>query len=309
MVKIPEKVDDWSIGTITDLLHEGYDENSILEFKLSVNPEGNRISKTACAFANTNGGFLLIGIDGERKKNYHERIVGIEDSDQLKRQILDHINNIQPQIPTEHLQFRKNNIQLPNGKVIVILQIIRSYLGPHQFEYIFYKRLPDGNSPMGAVEVSSLIINSQKNRSLFNLLMTELGVIRANYERAKISLENKQIDEALTQCGLTTNNSTQHFLYNQAFLYGDDFQNEIRQIVEISLKLSYDINEAYEEAIERKDTPEFKEFIKSNNYQSVEEYMQKFIGGFIELVLTSINEVERISGYNVVEPRNLMDFK
>ena len=53
MVKIPDDLDDWTLGTITDILHEGYEESEILEFKRDLNSESERIGKVACAFANS----------------------------------------------------------------------------------------------------------------------------------------------------------------------------------------------------------------------------------------------------------------
>ena len=34
MVNLPKNIDDWTIGTITDILHEGYFETNTLEFKV-----------------------------------------------------------------------------------------------------------------------------------------------------------------------------------------------------------------------------------------------------------------------------------
>ena len=84
MVNIPPSVDDWTLGTITDLLNEGYDEDVQLEFKSEVNDTTEKIPKTACAFANTIGGFIVLGVDNDRTKdlNIMQRICGIDDSDE-----------------------------------------------------------------------------------------------------------------------------------------------------------------------------------------------------------------------------------
>ena len=96
MVKIPENLEEWSLGTITDILHEGYEESESLELKKDPFSENERIGKVACAFANTKGGIIIIGIDPERKKDLHERIIGLDESDQLKRTIVDQLKNVRP---------------------------------------------------------------------------------------------------------------------------------------------------------------------------------------------------------------------
>lgn len=306
MVKIPQYVDEWTIGMITDLLHQGYDESQILEFKESINQEGDRIAKTVCAFTNTNGGYIIFGIDSDRKKNYHERIIGVENTDQLKRQIIDKINNIQPHIPSEFLQFKKNNIPISNGNVVVILQVFRSSVGPHQYEHKFYKRLPDGNDPMNADEVKSIVINLQKNFTLFNLMLNEFGIIKDNYERAKELLDKDLIHDALTQCELTSLNSSQHFLYNQSYLYAPELQNLIQEIVNITQKLSYDIGRIYEENEEKNDDV-FQQFLKQNNVKSWDEFMKILIQKLLDIILNDLDHFEKISGYKIPLPKQIVD--
>ena len=309
MVNIPKHVDEWTIGVITDLLHQGYDESQTLEFKKSVNQESDRIAKTVCAFANTNGGFLIFGIDADRQKNYHERIVGVQNTDQLKRQIIDKINNLQPHIPSGFLQFKKNNIHLPNDNVIVILQVLRSIMGPHQYEYKFYKRLPDGNESMNADEIKDLVINLQKNSSLFNLMVNELGAVKANYERAKNLLSKNRLQPAITQCELTSTDSIQHFLYHQSYLYPVKLQNLIQDVIAIAQKLSYDVGRVYEdgEGVVDENNSEFKEFLRKNNAKSLEELIKNIVQDMVEILLNDLDQFEKITGHTIPPPRNIVD--
>ena len=308
MVDIPRHVDEWSIGKITDLIHEGYDENQTLEFKKSVNPEGHRIATTACTFANTMGGYLIFGIDSDRSKNYQERLVGVDNVDQTKRQIIDKINQINPHIPVQNLQFKKNNIILPNGKVIIILQISNSFAAPHQFEHKFYKRLPDGNEPMTATEVKNVVINSQKNRRLYNLMVNELGVMLANYEQSLILLDKNLTADAIMQCELTANDSLQHFLYNQSVFYSNEFQNLIEEIFHISQKLSYGFGRVYDN-LELKDDKEYKEFLERNNTKSSDELMKRQVGNMLNIILNDLDQFEKITGQKLPAPRDLSDTK
>lgn len=307
MVNIPGTADEWTLGTITDLLHDGYDESQTLEYKSSINPDGDRIGKTSCAFANTHGGFIIFGIDGDRKKNYHERIIGLDNSDQLKRQILDQINNIKPNLPLECIQFKKNNIHLPNGKVVIILRILPSDTGPHQFNNIFYKRLPDGNEPFSADEIINKIIETRKNSTLFNLLLSEAGVIRNTLKSAQIALEQNDVKNALTNCELISNDALHHFLYNQSFLYSDEFQHCLYTLVSATQKLSYDIGKAFDDIIEKEDTPEIKQLLANNNVKSADEFMKQYVQHIIKIALSSLDTLEKIINYKIPEPVNLFD--
>ena len=269
MVKIPDNVDDWTIGTITDLLHEGYDENHTLEFKREVNPDGDRIGRTACAFANTMGGFIILGIDPAKEKEMYERIIGLDNSDQLKSSILNQINNIKPNIPTSNLIFKKNNINLKNGRIIIILDIRPSVSLIHQFNDIFYKRLPDGNKPMEVdaknkiistrqhhlLEVDAIvnkIISTRQHHLLFNLLLVEGGLIRNNLNFAKAELDKNNIDEALIPFEFLKNDSFHHFLYNQAYLSTPEVQQCIYTIVDMTEKLTFGVARIFEQMKEKK---------------------------------------------------------
>jgi len=305
-MELPQSVDEWTLGTITDLLHEGYDENQFLEFKKLINPNSERIGKTVCAFANSAGGTLVIGIDSDRKKNYHERIIGLENNDQLKRQILDHINNIKPNIPAENLQFKKNNIFLQDGNVVIVLQISPSISQIHQYEHIFYKRLPDGNHPMEVEEILNKILSSRQNYTLFNLLLIEGGVIRGMVNVAKEGLARNDLDYAITQFELIPNDAFLHFLYNQAHLHSIEIQNCIYSIVEISKKLSYDVGRIFDDEKETKRKLSSEEK-KQYDVSTTEEFLKKFVESMADLLLEDLNKFESLTKSKLTPPRNLLD--
>ena len=293
MIKIPDNVDDCTIGTITDLLHEGYDENHILEFKREVNPDGDRIGRTACAFANTMGGYIILGIDPAKEKEIHERIIGLDNSDQLKSSILNQINNIKPNIPTQNLIFKKNNINLKNGKIIIILTIEPSVSLIHQFNDIFYKRLPDGNKPMEVDEIVNKIISTRQHQLLFNLLLVEGGLIRDNLNFAKAELGKNNIDEALIQFEFLKNDSFHHFLYNQAYLSAPEVQQCIYTIVDTTEKLTLGIARIFKQMEEKKIFT--KEYLAEKNVDTEEEYMKKIALHQIDAVLSNLELFERLT--------------
>jgi len=240
MIEIPENVEDWTYGKIVDLVNEGYDENNILEIKKDVNSDSNRFAETVCAFANTNGGTILFGIDNNRIKPLHltDRIHGLDDSDQLKRNIVDKIKHIQPSIPIKDLIFRKTNIKIPNKKVIVILKVQSSSSKPHQYHHIFRKRLSDGNDPMSVEEIKNQILTSSKQQHNEILLMIELGMIKSFLEKSKQALLDKQYNLGVEILGDQDLTSTIHFQHNLAYLYSSEVPHELNRIIDNIEKLS-----------------------------------------------------------------------
>ena len=63
---IPRALTDWDYETIKDLTTTSYLETDTFEFKLAMKSRDptidGRIKETACAFANTNGGFIIFGV-------------------------------------------------------------------------------------------------------------------------------------------------------------------------------------------------------------------------------------------------------
>jgi predicted HTH transcriptional regulator len=76
---IPANLAQWNFDTIKDLVDRGYLESDEFDFKLAMknlNPViDNKIIETSCAFANTDGGFIIFGVK-DMDKNTDDRIVG-----------------------------------------------------------------------------------------------------------------------------------------------------------------------------------------------------------------------------------------
>lgn len=227
MVTIPPNVNEWSRGLLIDLLEEGYDENNFLEFKSKINTETKKIPITACAFANTTGGFLVFGIDNDKgkKKTMEDRLIGLEDSDQLKSQINNQLQNIRPNISIEDIIFRDANIRLPDGNVIVILKVEKSRVGPHQYDHIFYKRGPNGNIPMEIDEIKEAILHSKKSENMLTMLSNEGANLIDTLKGIQILFENRKFERAFLQINNIVYDSFIHFVYHFSYLYNDKIQD------------------------------------------------------------------------------------
>jgi len=233
MKKIPENIEEWSLGVITDLIHEGYEESEQLEFKGEINSQSERIGKTCCAYANTGDGVIVFGVDDDRSKSLQIRLHGLEESNQLKRKIVDQIKNIKPPIPLKHLIFKSNNIKAGiEGRVFIVLKILRSNEGPHQYQNIFYKRISDGNEPMTFEEISNQIIESRRNDRILTMIMSEAGLIDAYLKMMKASIKKNFFEIALNTGLEISVDSFSYFLYNQAYLYSFEIHVSTSRLIE-----------------------------------------------------------------------------
>jgi len=229
MIKFPENLEDWTRGFLIDLIDIGYDENLKIEFKSQINEQTKKIPTTTCAFANTGRGFLVFGIDNDRKKKLstNKRLIGLEDSDDLKSKIENQIRTIKPSLPTECYEFKESNIKLPNGKVVVVLKIEKSNDGPHQFEDRFWKRVANGNAIMKVAEIKKSIIKSRQLERILFLLQHEEKYIMDIVEAMKIMLEHKDTTRALSYVKHLTFGTFKYFLYDYANYYSKNVQETV----------------------------------------------------------------------------------
>lgn len=130
------------------------EESLILDYKKEMINEKD-IVKHITAFSNTNGGFLVFGVDATKRGGYPKDIPGIETSVDVERleQII--LSNIRPRIG---VQF-SNKIDIPNSDRICLIICIpegqnRPYYDMKSHRY--YKRYNYEATPMDEHEVESL---------------------------------------------------------------------------------------------------------------------------------------------------------
>src|SRR4051812_40395704 len=81
-MKIPERLEDWNLTAIKNILKAGVFELDVFDFKECLPPSSDdkgkhRLRKSIAGFANSGGGFLIFGIKDDRSLNLNDRIVGI----------------------------------------------------------------------------------------------------------------------------------------------------------------------------------------------------------------------------------------
>jgi len=127
-------------------------ESQILDYKKQL-LEDSKLLEEVSAFANTQGGFIIFGVEETGRGGYPKEITGISKS-QINKERMEQVilGNIQPRL---NVKIQEIEHQDPS-KAIIVVQIPNSYLKPHMHGRYnkFYKRYEFEAIPMTEIEVS-----------------------------------------------------------------------------------------------------------------------------------------------------------
>ena len=178
-------------------LFEGYR----LDFKRDIGKKAKEVAKDVSSFANTNGGFLIYGIDDDE----NQTIVGIE-SIVNNRNVVEWFNqavsgNVMPDI----FYKEPHCIKIPGGdRVLMIVEIPESSRKPHMLsdDHRYYIRVNDSSRAAKHHEVRDMFSYSRERKSDFEKFYKERNLdvgaemfgltplssqIHRSYERINVS--------------------------------------------------------------------------------------------------------------------------
>ena len=166
---------DCSLEDIRVMLdNPDYRESEYLDFKrnfafLEMEKGKQRDEKVSefrsdvCAFANSDGGYLIFGI-GEEKGVAHE-LIGIDipddNTDKFELDRKNNLNSISPQIPPVQFKFLK----MDAGKYIVIIHVQHDFFAPYihlenESNYKIYRRVGNGKKSASYMEIKNMFTQS-----------------------------------------------------------------------------------------------------------------------------------------------------
>ncbi len=181
-MKIPAAVGEWSFDTTDKLAREGYLETDSYDFKTELasrDPNhSKRLTATACAFANTRGGFIVFGVK-DLGSSDEDRVKGIAPDSDLAKDFGDKIRGASPNI---HFDFSNPPIPLKGtDRVLFVVHIPPSADSPHITpEGFFYYRTNEGNKLMSYEQIRDGFLRYEEKRTKIKLLYIELITIEAD---------------------------------------------------------------------------------------------------------------------------------
>lgn len=130
------------------------------ELKIETGDDKKEFLNDVVSFANTDGGYLIFGIKEENKKPIELKPISIDNIDKLEQkinQIVLENSNIEPRI--KHIL---KSIELDNGKYILVLEVIKTFNGPHRSNKTkFYARNSAGKYELSVMELKNAFLSSE----------------------------------------------------------------------------------------------------------------------------------------------------
>jgi predicted HTH transcriptional regulator len=182
---IPTALSDWSLAILLELLERHVFEDEQFDFKEALpdprdDKAKDRLRKTCCAFANTEGGFLVFGIANATSLPARDRLVGLVASLDFPEHFGNFSLSCTPSVPWA---FQNPPLKLENGRLIHIVRILKSWRAPHsvgntEIGWVFPKRTNKGNEAMNMDEIRSAFLGLYEKRLKLQLLKSEISTIR-----------------------------------------------------------------------------------------------------------------------------------
>ena len=164
---LPTDLKDWSISTINSLVSLKYPESDTLDFKEEV----SELEKDICGFANSSGGFLVLGIRG---KDRAEEKKPFGDEHAITQQVTGKLALIEPTPVTA-----SKTISEEEG-CYIILKIINA---EHRKPFIvknkgsFYVRLNDSTQPASRAIILNLFSDNVGRRQKLTVLKNAIEIL------------------------------------------------------------------------------------------------------------------------------------
>ena len=194
---IPRTLTDWSPNVVVTMLTRGLFETDRYDNKVMLphrqdDVATKRLRRTCCAFANSDGGFIVFGISDDRKLAAEDRLVGLDANQDFPQEFGNYPRNCFPSI---EWNFLNPPLSLDSGKVLHVVEIPKSWKAPHATGdrdqgWRFTKRTNQGNEGMTIEEVRSGFLGLYEKRLKLQLLHAELAALKQNAKSAYITGED-----------------------------------------------------------------------------------------------------------------------
>jgi Putative DNA-binding domain len=179
LMHVPVRLDEWTYDTIVDLASVGRCEGERHDFKLNL-PDARNLTKICCAFSNSLGGFVVVGI---RDRSGHYLVEGVEPDSEIAKKFADKLHAV------PSIEFSSPLVvDMPDSaKVLYVFHVPQSGHRPHvpraPDQSLFWKRTPGGCEIMSYDEIQEQFLRYEERRDKLKLLFIELLLNRENLQR------------------------------------------------------------------------------------------------------------------------------
>ena len=188
-----KQFDQITFADVQEMVDKKYPENVILDYKREFNSNKDT-AKVVSAFANTNGGFLIFGVEEEKDTNKPDFICGLDESEkQLESRLVDiTVDNIDPYVACQYKVLHNDD----KTKKVMVVKIPESDLSPHGVENntICYIRVNDRKKPIERADMDKIEwLKEKRNKHVRfrDLQIEKLGAYVVDVPLCKNSKEYK----------------------------------------------------------------------------------------------------------------------
>lgn len=175
---MPGKIEDIKEDDLQRLKENAVMEGKTIEYKEQLpgntDSEKKEFLADVSSFANASGGDLIYGV--KEDKGIPEEISGIDidNIDELKQRLDNMIRDgIKARIPSVAIQ----PVSLANGKSVIIVRILKSWISPHRVEFgghhKFYSRNSNGKYELDVDELRDIFTSSDSITERMRLFVKE----------------------------------------------------------------------------------------------------------------------------------------
>ena len=172
-VIVPINLDGWNLEIVAELCGAGLSESDRHDFKAGM-ADARSVTKLCCAFANSFGGFMILGV-GQSSDGTAFEVVGVDAHTEWYGQL---VSKIRADPDVAVLPPKVIEVSGPD-KAIYVFHIPQSPRRPHLptpvAERIFWKRQGSSCIQMTLEEIRSQMINYEEKREKLALLLIDLS--------------------------------------------------------------------------------------------------------------------------------------
>lgn len=181
---VPAALGEWTLSAVEALCAAGYSESDRHDFKYGL-PDPKGLTKVSCAFANTFGGFVVLGV---RETPAHQfEPIGIDPDSEVYGKFHAKVR-AEPEIGVSY----PRQIEIPGtSKVLYVFEVLQSTRRPHlpspADERVFWKRVGSSCRQMTLEEVRQQMLTLEEKREKLALLLIDLShKLRALSEQSQL---------------------------------------------------------------------------------------------------------------------------